>query len=226
MTRAEAWALLDGGLEVHRTRAEHADGLAELQRIVFPTLAPAQRFAAEHYRHHVAMFPDGQFCVVDAAAGDRVVGMTSTIRYSFDEAHPHHTFDDIIAGGWLSAHEPEGRWLYGADVGTHPAYRGRGIARALYAARHDTVRWLGLEGQVTVGMPSGYGALADRMTAAQYYEELVAGARTDPTISAQLAIGFEPRGLLTGYIDDPVCAGHGVLLVLPADRPVPLRHRS
>ena len=127
-----------------------------------------------------------------------------------------------IFAPWLTSHDPHGRWLYGADVGTHPAYRRRGIARALYAARHATVRALDLDGQVTVGMPSGYGALATSMSAEQYYAELLAGTRTDPTISAQRAIGFEPHGLIPGYIDDPVCAGYGVLLLLPAARDVPL----
>ena len=222
--RPAPWAVLDGGLAVHRTRAEHAEALAELQAIVFPTLAPAQRFSAANYRHHVVMFPEGQFCVIDPGAGDRVVGMTSTIRYALDLDHAQHTFDEIIDHGWLTSHDPHGRWLYGADVGTHPAYRRRGIARALYAARHATVRALDLDGQVTVGMPSGYGALATSMSAEQYYAELLAGTRTDPTISAQRAIGFEPHVLIPGYIDDPVCAGYGVLLLLPAARDVPLRH--
>ena len=204
-------------LVVAPTRPEHADRLAELQCIVFPTLAPEQRFEAKHYRKHVELFPEGQFCVLD---GDRVVGMTSTIRLDFDFAHPDHAFADIIQGGWLTSHEPAGRWLYGADVGVHPEYRRRGIARMLYRARHETVRALGLAGQVTVGMPSGYGALKDRMTAQQYYDELVAGVREDPTISAQRKIGFEPRGLVANYIDDPVCDRYGVVLVLPASREV------
>lgn len=215
------WAVLADGLEVWRTDAAHAERLEELQRIVFPTLAPSQRFLAAHYRHHVAMFPDGQYVVLD---GERVVGMTSTIRYDLDLAD--HTFDEIIQGGWLTAHRPEGRWLYGADVGTHPDYRRRGIARALYAARQDTVRRLGLDGQVTVGMLSGYGAVKGAMSAAAYYDELVAGQRRDPTISAQMQIGFEPRGLLAGYLDDPVCDGYGVVLVLPADRDVPIRRSA
>jgi GNAT superfamily N-acetyltransferase len=208
---------LGGGLAVCRTRPEHAAQLEELQRIVFPTLAPEERFAAPHYLRHLELFPEGQLCVLD---DHRVVGMTSTIRLDFDFDHPAHTFADIIQGGWLTSHQPAGCWLYGADIGTHPAYRGRGIARALYAARHELVHRLGLLGQLTVGMPSGYGAVKDALTAEQYYAELARGARTDPTISAQLRIGFELRGLIPGYIRDPVCAGYGIVLVLPADREV------
>jgi GNAT superfamily N-acetyltransferase len=199
-------------LELRRTGPEHAERLAELQRIVFPTLAPEQRFAAEHYRHHVAMFPDGQFCVVD---GDRVVGMTSTIRVGAEVVDADHTFAEIIQGGWLTSHRPDGEWLYGADVGTHPDYRRRGIARMLYAARQELVRRLGLAGQVTVGMPSGYGAVKDSISARDYLDQVIAGTRIDPTLSMQMKIGFTPRRLIAGYIDDPVCAGYGVVLVLP-----------
>jgi GNAT superfamily N-acetyltransferase len=207
-------------LVLHHTGPEHAGRLEELQRIVFPTLADDQRFKAAHYRRHLELFPDGQLCVLD---GERVVGMTTTIRRDLDLAHPDHTFAEIIEGGWLTSHQPDGRWLYGADIGVHPEYRGRGIARALYAARHELVRRLGLDGQLTVGMPSGYGALAGAMTAEAYLADVVAGARVDPTISVQLRIGFEVRGLIAGYIDDPVCAGYGVVLVLPAEREVPTR---
>jgi GNAT superfamily N-acetyltransferase len=217
------WAELPGGLSVHRTQPRHAAGLARLQEIVFPTLAPAERFTADHYLRHVELFPEGQFCVVD---GDRVVGMTTTLRLDFDFDHPNHTFAEIIAGGWLTPHRPDGRWLYGADMGVDPAYRRRGIARALYAARQDTARRLGLAGQVTVGMPSGYGAVKDQISAADYYAELVAGTRTDPTTTAQMSIGFTPRGLISGYITDPVCDGYGVVLVLPAERDVALRRTT
>jgi len=205
------------GLVVCRTGPEHVDQLAELQRLVFPTLVPEERFEAKHYLHHIAQFSDGQFCVVDGAT---VVGMTSTVRMDFDFSHPAHTFADVFRGGWLSSHEPAGHWLYGADVGTHPAYRRRGIMRALYAARHETVHRLGLAGQVTVGSPSGYGAIKHEMPADAYYDELIDGTRDDPTITAQRHIGFELRGLVPGYIHDPVCDGYGIVLVLPADREV------
>jgi len=204
------------GLVVRRTGPEHAEQLEELQRIVFPTLADEQRFKAPHYRKHIELFPQGQLVVVD---GERVVGMTSTIRYDFDFAHPDHTFADVIQGGWLTSHQPDGKWLYGADIGTHPEYRRRGVARALYATRQLLVRELGMLGQMTVGMPIGYGPLKHTMTGQAYYDELLAG-RDDPTISAQRKIGFELRGLIANYIDDPACDHYGVVLVLPAAKEV------
>lgn len=204
-------------MRVERTQRAHVAQLDALQRIVFPTLAPEQRFEARHYLRHIEIFPEGQLVVLD---GDTVVGATSTIRMDFDFAHPGHTFADIIQGGWLTSHDPNGRWLYGADVMVHPAHRRRGIARMIYRARHALVRELGLAGQVTVGMPSGYGAVKDQLPAQQYYDELVAGTRSDPTISAQIAVGFELRGLLPDYLDDPVCDNYGIVLVLPAAKEV------
>ena len=146
--------------------------------------------------------------------------MTSTIRMHFDFGHIDHTFADVIQGGWLTSHEPGGDWLYGADIGTHPEYRRRGIARGLYAARHLTVKRLGLEGQVTVGMLRGYGPLKGEMTAEAYYQQLLRGERTDPTVSAQMSVGFEPRGLVPGYLNDPSCDNCGVLLVLASEKDV------
>jgi hypothetical protein len=164
-----------GGLVVCRTGPEHASQLEELQRIVFPTLAADERFEARHYLRHLELFPEGQFCVLD---GTRVVGgLDRAARLRLRSPGPH--VREIIQGGWLTSHQPTGRWLYGADVGVHQ-YRRRGIARALCAARHETVRRLGLAGQVTVGMPSGYGAVKHELTAEAYLAELVAGTRSDP----------------------------------------------
>ena len=208
---------LPGGLLLVNSRPEHAAQLQDLQDIVFPTLALEERFRAHHYLKHIEIFPEGQFVVLD---GTKVVGMTSTIRLNFDFEHTNHTFADVIQGGYLTSHEPDGPWLYGADIGTHPEYRRRGIARALYIARHAVVRHFKLAGQVTVGMMSGYGAIKHTMTPELYYAGLESGKLKDPTVSAQVHLGFEMRGLLRGYLNDPVCDNSGILLVLDAEREI------
>ena len=208
---------LPDGLVVLHTLAEHAPQLEELQRICFPTLDDAERFKARHYLKHLELFPDGQFVVLD---GDTVVGATTTLRLHFDFEHRDHTFAEIIQGGWLTSHEPDGSWLYGADVGVHPAYRGRGLATALYAARQEVVWRLGLRGQVTAGMIRDYGAIRERVSARDYYEGVVAGRIRDSTLSMQLGVGFEPRALLANYLSDPASDNYSVLLVLGAEKEV------
>ena len=210
--------LLKSGVVIASTGPEHAEPLAALQELCFPTLAPEQRFVAAHYRKHLELFPEGQFVALD---GDRVVGGTSTCRLHFDFNHVGHSFDDVIQGGWLTSHEPDGDWLYGADISVHPDHRGRGLARGLYAARQHTVRRLGLEGQVTAGMMRGYGAVKDRMSAEEYYRGLRDGTVNDPTLSAQMKIGFELCRLLPRYVHDPTCDDYAVLIVLDASRDVP-----
>lgn len=208
---------LSSGLTLLSTAPEHAEQLEELQKTVFPTLSYDEMFRAEHYQKHIELFPQGQFVVVD---GDRVVGMTTAVRMNIDFDHTDHTFAEIIQGGWMTSHDPTGQWLYGADIGTHPDYRRRGIARALYAARQETVRSLGLAGQVIAGLANGYGTIQHEITPEQYFAQLVSGERTDPTVTAQRKIGFQPCRLLTNYVNDPRCAGYAVLLVLPATHDV------
>lgn len=209
---------LDDRLTVLHARPEHAEQLEALQVTCFPTLADEERFKARHYRRHQALFDEGQFVVLDK---DRVVGATATIRLHFDFDHVDHTFGEIIQGGWLTSHEPEGNWLYGADIGVDPAYRGKGLATALYAARQELVWRLGLEGQVTGGMLRGYGAVKSQMSVDDYYAGVVAGRIKDATLSMQLGIGFEPRALLKNYLQDPVSDNASALIVLDAAKDVP-----
>jgi len=205
------------GLVVQNTRPEHTAQLEELQRIVFPTLVEDELILEKHYLNHLKIFPEGQLVITDK---DRVIGMTSTMRSRFDMGNYQHTFKETFAGGWMTNHEPEGDWLYGLDIGIHPDYRGLGLARLLYRARHTIARQLGLKGQITVGMMSGYGALGEALTGEQYYLELIAGKRTDPTLSPQMKIGFVPIALVPGYLNDPVCGNFGVLIKIDVDRDI------
>lgn len=208
---------LPDGLVITHARPEFAAQLEELQRTCFPTLAEEERFKSYHYLKHMELFDDGQFVALD---GDRVVGATTTLRLDFDFDHVDHTFGEIIQGGWLTSHQPNGAWLYGADISVHPGYRGRGLATALYAVRQEVVWKLGLKGQVTAGMIPGYSAVKHEMSAEEYYEGVLAGRIRDSTLSMQMNAGFEPRGLLANYLNDPICDNYSVLLVLPAEKNV------
>jgi GNAT superfamily N-acetyltransferase len=208
---------LPDGLVVQHTRAVHARQLEELQKTVFPTLAADELIRAIHYLRHLELFPEGQFVITDQ---DRVIGMTTTMRTNFDFDNYHHTFKETIAGGWLSNHDPQGEWLYGLDMGILPEYRGKGLARILYRARQDTARQLGLKGQLTVGMMSGYGAVRQQMSGEEYYAELLQGKRKDPTLTVQMRIGFEPVVLMADHVNDPSCGNYGVLIRLDIDKQI------
>ena len=208
---------LAGGRIVQNTRPEHAWQLEELQKIVFPTLADDELIRAIHYLRHLEVFPEGQFVITDK---EKVIGMTTTMRTRFDFENHHHTFKETIAGGWLSNHDPAGDWLYGLDMGILPAYRGRGLARVLYRARHTVARTLGLKGQLAAGMMSGYGAVSGEISGEQYYEELKQGLRKDPTLTPQMRIGFVPVALMPEHLNDPVCGNYGVLIKLDINKDV------
>lgn len=208
---------IGAGLVVRHMQREYAPALELLQIIVFPTLSDDELIRAEHYLRHLELFSEGQFVITD---NGKVIGMTTTMRSTFDFNHYHHTFRETIAGGWLTNHNPEGDWLYGLDVGVHPAYRGKGLARHLYRARHEIARELGLKGQVTVGMMNGYGAVSSKMSGEQYYKQLLEGKRTDPTLTPQMKVGFEPIALVPDYLNDPACGNYGVLIKIDIDKEI------
>lgn len=197
------------GVIISTTQPHHAEQLEALQELVFPTLAKESLMRREHYLNHIKIFPKGQFV---ALKGTKVIGMTTSIRYNL-HLNDKHTFNDVFDGGFLNTHQPDGDWLYGMDIGTHPDFRGKGIAKFLYDARQETVRKLNLKGQYTYGMMSGYGAMKNLMSGEEYYQLMLDGKIKDPTVSMQMKNGFKPMGLVPGYVEDPVCDGYCVLLV-------------
>lgn len=199
-------------------QTEHAEQLEALQYIVFPTLAEEEILHANQYRKHVEIFPEGQFVALD---GGKVVGVTSTIRYHFDlSKNEHHTFFEIMGGGWFTTHEPNGEWLYGMDVSVHPDHRSKGIARALYRARQYTCRQLNLKGQITVGMLNGYAAVSNTMSIDEYFEKVKNHELFDPTVSVQEKVGFEIVALMKDYLNDPTCGNAGAVIVLDVSKSI------
>jgi GNAT superfamily N-acetyltransferase len=140
-------------ITITNTRPEHIAQLVAHQRICFPTLDPSEWMRAEHFASHLRLFPAGQHVALD---GERVIGQSSTFRIAGERALVQHEYMDILGQSFFTNHDPQGEWLYGADMSVHPDYRGRKVSAMLYDARKALVRRLGLRGMVAGGMIPGY----------------------------------------------------------------------
>jgi GNAT superfamily N-acetyltransferase len=210
--------ILDNGILITPTRAEHATQLEALQRKVFPSLAEDELLHADQYKKHIEIFPEGQFTALD---GEKVVGSTSTLRYHYDLSHPQqHTLREVMGGGWLTTHDPDGEWLYGIDMSVDPGHRKMGIAKGLYRARQQTCRELKLKGQLIVGMLNGYDRVRSEMTIEEYYEKVKRKEIFDPTVSVQMKVGFEIVSFMKNYLHDPTCDNSGALMVLDVKKEI------
>jgi len=186
--------------------------LEAVQRAAFPTLAEDEIITAAHYAAHIRRFPEGQLAVLNAAG--QVVACSTDFRtnaVNFDAFE--HRYIDAVAHNWLSHHDPQGQWLYGADIGVLPAYRRRGLARRLYEARRDVIRRLNLRGHVAGGLLRGFSAYQATMSVEEYVAQVIAGELFDPTLSVQLRCGFTVHGIIQHYVHDPACDGKAAFLV-------------
>lgn len=200
-------------LTVVNSRPEMAEQLEAVQRASFPSLAEEEIITAAHYRAQIERFPEGQFAVV---TGDgQVVACSTDFRTTVDFDHFEHRFIEAVDHNWLGNHDPNGDWLYGADIGVLPAYRRRGIAKMLYQARRDLIRRLNLKGHVAGGMLKGYGRLKDQLSAEAYIAKVKSGELFDPTLSVQLKVGWQIHGLIYNYVDDPSCDHKAAFIVWP-----------
>jgi GNAT superfamily N-acetyltransferase len=201
------------GVEITNTRPDHCKALAKLQRVIFPMLSDDELFTEAMYHTHLDVFPDGQFvALVNAGGKPKVVGATSTFRTNFNFDDIQHTFLQAIAGGWLTNHLPDGEWLYGADMGLHPRYRGMKIGSRFYATRRELVRRLKLRGEVAAALLPGYREHRRHMLIEDYVRKVASGDLKDPTLSFQLKNGFKVRGILYHHYEsdtDP----HAALIV-------------
>jgi GNAT superfamily N-acetyltransferase len=193
-----------------RIAPEHADALEELERISFPTVDPVDLTSADTVVMQCERFPEGGFVVLD---GDRIVGFGMGIFVDFDIDEFQHHIDDAVGPTGADFHDPNGEWYYGTDIVVHPDYRGRGIGRRLYELRKNLVRQHNRAGIIAGGVIPGFAQHKHEMSADEYVRRVSIGDLYDPTLSFQIANGFEVRGAIAGYMKDEAVDDYASFIV-------------
>ena len=201
-----------GELIYTNIRAEWADALQHIEHTSFPTADREDLYWADELRALADEFPEGGVVVLD---GNTPVAMGLGIRVHFDFSHTQHSIRDLVGVDGGTGHVPDGDWYYGTSIAVLPDYRRRGIGRRLYDMRKQICRDLNLAGIVAGGVIPGYADHKSEMPAADYVAKVAAGELYDPTLTMQIANGFEARGVIADYITDPAVDSWASLIVWP-----------
>ena len=205
-------------ITVRRTRPEDLDAVIALCRAVYPFSSP---YDEEQLHSQQRAFPEGQLVAVarDPGPGDDdtgeelVVGMAASLILSWDDYERQDTWRDFTDHGMFTNHDPEGRTLYGAEVMVHPDWQGQGVGSKIYEARRRLAQRLGLRRIRAGARLRGYHRVADRMSAREYVERVVAGELRDPTLTFQLHRGFRVLHVVSGYLKgDPESLGRAAVI--------------
>ncbi|MNF26312.1 Acetyltransferase (GNAT) family protein [compost metagenome] len=205
--------VLNDAFVVRNATAEDAVRMEYVQLQCFPTLHESELMNKNHFANHIKIFPEGQLVVEKDGL---VIGSASTLRCDFPEQE--HTFLASCDNLWITnAHKANGDWMYGFDMGVLPEYRGLGLSKEMYKARHEVCRALGIKAQIIAGMTIGYGKFKDQMTIEEYCERLGKKEFTDPTVTPQMNAGFRWIKPVYDYINDPESGNASILMYYPVD---------
>ncbi|MEX0745938.1 MAG: GNAT family N-acetyltransferase [Phycisphaeraceae bacterium] len=201
----------DGSPAVHvrQTRPGDVDAIVEMCRLVYRHTRPWHR---DELLHHQEVFPEGQLVAVETAS-NKVVGMAASLIVVWDDYDTTDTWLDFTGRGTFDTHDPAGRTLYGAEVMVHPEHQGEGVGKALYAARRELCRRLGLLRIRAGARLRGYHRYADQLSPRQYVRKVLAGELGDPTLTFQLKQGFRVLAVVSDYLGhDPDSRGNAALI--------------
>ena len=204
---------LPAGWVLRPRRPEDIPGVVALmERVYREPHGPEAVWPAETLTEHLRHFPEGQFTILDDR-GRVVADATSTMVASARALRPHR-WSDLTGHGTLDRHDPAGDAFYGVDLAVDPAFRGRGLARHLYAARIALARSRACRRFVAGARIPGYHLATDLLSPKAYLTLVERKLIHDPTLSTQLNLGFSLRGLLADYITDPESGNCAALIVM------------
>jgi GNAT superfamily N-acetyltransferase len=205
--------ILNDRFLIRTAKPEDAIQMEYVQSKCYPTLHESEILVRDHFVNHMKVFPEGQIVV---EFDGEIVASASTFRCYFPEHDS--TFLEETDNLWITnVQQPNGDWMYGIDMGVLPEYRGLGLSKEMYKARHEVCKRLGIKGQIIAGMTIGYGKVKDQMTIEEYCQRLENKEFTDPTITSQRNAGFRWIRPLYNYINDPDAGYASILMYNPVD---------
>jgi predicted amidohydrolase/GNAT superfamily N-acetyltransferase len=142
------------------------------------------------------VFPEGQLCLTKDG---KVVGCALSIIVDYTKYGDKHTYDEITGDETFKTHNPKGDVLYGIEVFVHPEHRGLRLGRRLYDARKELCESLNLKSIIAGGRIPNYQDHAHELTPREYIDKVKMREVFDPTLSFQLANGFQVRRILKNY---------------------------
>jgi len=205
--------ILNNEFLIRNAKIEDAIQMEYVQSQCYPTLHLSEILDRKHFANHIKVFLEGQIVV---EKDGNIVASASTFRCNFPEHDS--TFLEETDNLWITNVQiPDGDWMYGIDMGVLPEYRGLGLSKEMYKARHEICKQLGLKGQIIAGMTIGYGKVKDKMSIEEYCQALEKNEITDPTITPQKNAGFRWIRPLYNYINDPEAGYGSILMYRPVD---------
>lgn len=195
---------------IRRAQLDDVGALAAMNKAAYPDLvAEGVVWSAAQLAAHQTVFPAGQ---IVASRDHRIVGAISTLIVPSADALRQHTWMGITGAGLFTTHDPSGDTLYLADVYVDPEHWGRGVGSALYASLRALCTSLGRARVVAGGRLWGYFEYEGSLTPMEYVRKVEQGELRDRVLNSQLRAGFEVRGILDEYLDDPRSGSYATLL--------------
>lgn len=195
---------------IRNYRREDFDELIAIQSESFPPPFPPELWwNKDQLENHVTLFPEGALCVeVDGVLAGSMTGLI----VEFDPQHPVHTWEEITDDGYIRNHNPNGNTLYVVDICIRPDYRKLALGKILMQSMYEVVIFKGLDRLLGGGRMPGYHRHAERLTAEEYLQEVVAGKLKDPVITFLLNVGRLPISVVENYIEDEESLNYAALM--------------
>ncbi|WP_409288321.1 GNAT family N-acetyltransferase [Peribacillus sp. SCS-37] len=194
---------------IRNYKEEDFPELIAIQKECFPPPFPQELlWNREQLLNHVSLYPEGAlFMEVDGEAA----GSMTALLVNHDP-NKDHTWSDITDDGYIRTHNPDGNSLYIVDISIRPSFRKFGLGKCLMQSMYQIVTAHGLDRLIGGGRMPGYHKHAERLSPAEYLEEVCRGNLKDPVISFLLRCGRSPVKVIANYLDDEESLHHAALM--------------